>query len=491
MVRGNSRHSRRLFYALRYNSPMRYRSAYLDRPPRRRWPLWLALAAGGVLAGLALMTVLALPKLTAFAPAFGAQNVSPHAPLRLTFNRPMNVESLSSALHVEPPLVGALRAEGNQIIYTPAEPWPERTTISVTLSGGRSTAGLPLLGAQRWTFTVAGQRLTFLKGGAPNVWLIGLEEGAEAEQLTDEPLGVYNYDISRDGLRVAYSALRPDGGADLRMIGLDGSGTVEVLPCPEAACLSPAFSPDGTRLAYERQTVITDTTGDASFGESHVHLYTFSTRSDEAQPDTIHDTRFPRWSPDGRLSYFDTELRAVVVRDLGNGAVTYIPNGTGDLGSWSPDGRFIVYPELFVPDTEASLPGEDFVDHFYSRLLRVEVATNASENLSGADLVTDAAPVYSPSGEWIVFGRRSMAPEQWTMGRQAWLMRADGSDARALTAEPVYNHSAFVWSADERALFYMRYNAGDPVAPVEIWTMNRDGTQARVITTGYLPEWVP
>ncbi len=472
---------------------MRYRSSYLGRPARNRWPLWLALAAAGVLAGLALMTVLALPKLTAFAPAPGAQNVSPHASLRLTFNRPMQAESFSAALRLDPPLAGTFRAEGNQIIYAPAAPWPEKTTLTVTLSGGRSAAGLPLLGKQQWAFTVAGQRLAFIKGGAPNVWLIGLEEGAEAEPLTDEPHGVYNYDISRDGLRVAYAALRPDGGADLRMIGLDDSGTVEVLACPAAACLSPVFSPDGTRLAYERQAVITDTTGGASFGESHVHLYTFSTRTDEAQPDAAHDTRFPRWSPDGRLSYFDTDLRAVVVRDLGNGAVTYIPNGTGDLGSWSPDGQFIVYPELFVPeaDTGGNLPGEDFLDHFYSRLLRVEVATNASLNLSGADLVTDAAPVYSPSGAWIVFGRRGLAPEQWTMGRQLWLMRADGSEAHALTAEPIYNHSAFVWSADERALFYMRYNAGDPVAPVEIWTMNRDGTQARVITTGYLPEWVP
>jgi hypothetical protein len=37
----------------------------------------------------------------------------------------------------------------------------------------------------------------------------------------------------------------------------------------------------------------------------------------------------------------------------------------------------------------------------------------------------------------------------------------------------------------------MRFNAGDPAAPAEIWMMNRDGSNAHRITTGYLPDWVP
>jgi Tol biopolymer transport system component len=120
------------------------------------------------------------------------------------------------------------------------------------------------------------------------------------------------------------------------------------------------------------------------------------------------------------------------------------------------------------------------------------VATNQTIDLSGVNaLVTDGSPVFSPSGEWLVFGRRNLTPQLWTLGRQIWSMRADGSESHVLTNAPTHNHSAFVWGPDETRLVYMRFNAGDPTALAEIWMMNRDGTDAHYITTGYLPEWVP
>lgn len=467
---------------------MRYNSPRFGRKPAARWS-WLMLAGAGLLAGWALMTVLALPQLTDVWPAPGARNIASRAPLRLTFNRLMQIASVESALAIEPPLTGTFRADGYQIIFTPAQPWPAQTLITLTLSGGRSASGLPLLGQRQWTFTAAGQRLAYLVGGVPNLHFIGLDESAEIETLTAEPYGVYNYDLSRDGLRVAYAALREDGGADIRLLTLGEGEPRTLLTCPGAACLSPTFSPDGAQLAYEWQTLIT-TTDRPTFGESRVHLHTLATGADETQP-ALGDARFPRWNPDGRLSYYDTERRAVVVREVQHGALTYIPNDSGDMGSWSPDGAGLVFPEVAGAAEAAALPGEDFVDHFYSRLVRVEVATNQTRALSGEALVTDASPVFSPSGAWIAFGRRQLTPALWTLGRQLWLMRADGGEAHALTNAPTHNHSAFVWSADEATVFYMRYNAGDPVAPVEIWSIQRDGSNAHAIVTGYLPRWVP
>lgn len=467
---------------------MRYTSPRFGKRTGARWS-WVILAGAGLLAGWALMTVLALPQLTAIWPAPATRNVSPRAPLRLTFSHPMQAASLEGALTLEPPLTGTFRADGYQIIFTPAQPWPAQTLITFTLSGGRSVSGLPLLGQRQWAFTAAGQRLAYLAGGVPNLHFIGLDAAAEVETLTAEPYGVYNYALSPDGLQVAYAALREDGGTDLRLLTLGAGEPQTILACPGAACLSPAFSPDGAQLAYEWQTLIT-TTERPTFGESHVHLYTFATGQDETQP-ALGDARFPRWNPDGRLSYYDTERRAIVVRELQHGALTYIPNDTGDMGDWSPDGAALVYSEISASAVAAELPGEDFVDHFYSHLMRVEVATNQTRDLSGEALVTDSSPAFSPTGAWLAFGRRQLTPTLWTLGRQLWLMRADGGEAHALTNEPTYNHSAVVWSADETTLFYMRYNAGDPVAPVEIWSIQRDGSNARAITTGYLPEWVP
>jgi Tol biopolymer transport system component len=441
--------------------------------------------------GLLLMAVLALPKITALMPEPGAAQVSPHLPLRLTFNRPMQTASVEAALHLTPPISGTSRWEGTTLVFTPSTGWPEKTTITATLTGGRSAMGLPLLGETTWAFTVAGKRIAFITGVVSNVWLLPLELGAEAYPLTREINGVYNFSVSPDGTQVAYAALRADGGADLRMIGLDGQPARDLQLCPGEACLSPIFSPDGARLAYERHTVPTSVEGGESFGNSHIHLYTFATDSEMRVDRTSLDARYPRWGPDGRLSYYDTERQAIVIQDLTTGAITFVPNQTGDMGSWSPHGEALVYPEIVFPDPDTHWPGANFVDRFYSQLWRVTIATNQTQNLSGEGLVSDVTPVYSPSGAWVVFGRRGLTPATWTLGRQLWLMRADGSDAHPLTTDPTFNHSAFVWTADETAILYMRFNAGDPVTPAEIWMMNRDGTQARRLTVGYLPVWVP
>ena len=57
------------------------------------------------------------------------------------------------------------------------------------------------------------------------------------------------------GEGIVYSVLREDGGADLWRMDRDGSEQRLLLACPEAACLDPAWSPDGETLAYERRDI--------------------------------------------------------------------------------------------------------------------------------------------------------------------------------------------------------------------------------------------
>lgn len=492
-------------------------------PRPARLPALIGLAVLGVAAGLALVTFFSLPRLNLFSPAAGAQDVSSRARLQLTFSRPMNQASVESALQMTPPLSGAFAWEGNSVTFTPSQSWPLNSAITVTLASGaiKSAQGLPMLGAYQWTFTVGGKRLAYLTGQAPNIWIITpdastsfdcAQDGCSAPEpqpVTTEAVGIYDFAVSPDGGHFLYSALRADGGADLRTVSVEGDGTADLLACSGAACLAPTFAPNGKWIAYERHTLVPGLKGTATFGDSHVHLYTPATGTDEVLGDpTEGETLFPRWGPDGRLSYFDTARQAIVVQDIASRAVTYVPDLSGEMGTWSPDGQYIVFPEIFFPSEPTPEPGatettqpsgeseephseEAHNENFFSHLLRVTIATNEAQDLSGTGIVEDASPTYSPSGDWLAFARKGLVSDQWTPGRQLWLMRPDGSEAHPLTTAPLYNHSAFIWSPDGIELAYMRFNAADPATPAEIWTIHLDGSGARKLVSGYLPEWLP
>jgi Tol biopolymer transport system component len=458
------------------------------------------LAGLGAVVGLGLAAFFSLPRLNAVFPLDGATQVSARAPIRLVFSRPMDKASVEAALSIAPDVPGRLTWSGTTLVFTPALAWPLNTSVTVALAGGRSERGLPLWGRHTWAFTVGTRRLVFLAGReAPNLWVLPVEAGSAAQPVTTEPDGVYDYAVSPDGTRIVYAARRADGGADLRLINADGSAATDLLLCPGEACVSPAIAPDGERLAYQRHVLVTGLTGTPGLGAAHVYERPlFAASNDPGQRMSEAEARFPRWGPDGRLSYLDTGREAVVVHDLVTGALTLIPNTSGEMGTWSPDGAVIVYPELALNSAAAPDPLEP-VGGFYTYLTRVTIATNARQTLSGPEVVDDSSPAFAPAGAWLAFGRKLQVREQWTPGRQLWLMRPDGSDAHALTADPLYNHSAFTWSPDGQLLAYMRFNTDDIEAPAEIWLTSVDAAGRlgagdagpRRLAQGYLPEWLP
>jgi Tol biopolymer transport system component len=449
------------------------------------------LGGAGVVIGLLAAALVAAPRVTAFSPQGESAHIPATTRLSIVFNRPMDTSSVEEHLSIEPRAAGRWTWEGRTTAsFQPAVPWPAGATVTVRLgAGARSGRFLPLLRSYTWSLTIGLPRIAYLwpAGDAADIYLRTLD-GEQTTRLTTAPLGVYDFSLASGGSVIIYSAQRSDGGTDLHWLDLASGEDDLVYPCPaQERCRAATVSPDGNLLAFERYSVQGEVSGPS-------RVWALPLESGEVYPigPEGHVSASPLFSPQGVLAYHDATLGAVVLVDPSAGpeppTLRVFPSELGIVGSWSPDGEYLVFPEIIFPQ------GLTDQVSFYSHLYRAEVSTGDLVDLwrTGFGQVEDAGPVYSADGQWIAFARKHLEGDLWTLGRQLWVMRADGSGARALSDEPDYNHSAIAWSADSTTLVYMRFNQSDFTQASEIWVSGLEEGQARRLAVGgYLPQWVP
>ena len=453
----------------------------------RRLKLRLAIIGGIVLLlsafGLTALAEGQTPRLLETSPADGAVDVPAAAPLRLVFSAPMDAESVSERMSIEPNRPGTLVWQGNTLVFTPSQPWPSGETVTVMLrSGARAQTILSFgLTEQSWSFTAAQTLLAYLwpASGPPDLYALDPLTGDIRRLTTDA--NILDYSFSPDGLVVYYSATNVQGGADL--YALDHSseaGAQRLLACGQTACRSPVASPDGRTLAYESVPHIT------SSQVVQVWLLDLTAGNAAALGDLAHENSQPRWSTTGKLAYYDQTSLAYIIYDPLLQTRLSLPNQTGQGGSWSPDGRYFVAAEISITPLNAT------TEVGVSRLLRYDTQTGAAVDLTRADDVEDVNPVFSPDGSLIAFGRKYLDPARWTLGRPLWIMTADGSAVRQVMIDPLRVDYDFAWSMEGQQLAFVRFDQGAPTSPPELWLVNANGTEPlELVVGGYAPAWVP
>jgi WD40 repeat protein len=466
-------------------------------PSRFDRAIWLVMAATLLIIAVVIwrgdqveMRVLTL------APAPDTMGISPRTQLRIRFDQIVDEASIDpSALALTPSMAGAVRAEGDSLVFVPAAALNPDTEYTVELSPGlQSVQGRLLHDPIRWRFVTGHTSVVYSQLDTHRkeqlvmaaVTLPGVnEETARLEtprQLTNASYGIWDFSVDGNTGQVVYSWLTEEGTSDLWTLLPGAQEPTLLLACPNAACNSVAFSPNSQLLAYSQRNA-------SDFGAPIVspprllllELTTGITATVFADSQKLGFE--PRWSPDGQwLSYLSPDLGGVGVYHLENGTTRFYATMTGESAIWHPQRNEFVLSEM-LSDT----------DNFEVHLILVDPLTETRQDLSTYEQpVEDNSPAFSPDGEWIAFRRKELAGPRASLGKQLWRMRADGSDAQPLTQEPDFDHGPAAWSPDGRYLLYHRFPLRGPDITISIWILDVESGQTwEVARPGQRPQWVP
>jgi len=424
-------------------------------------------------------------------PENGAEEVGLRPVIGLTFSEQMQQNALEGRLTFSPPVTGTLRWSGNTARFTPASPLASDTAYTLTLRAGAPSArGRLTRDDVVVRFVTHHPRLIYLAPatGISDLVIADVGGAGQERRLSSEPFGVYDFAVSPDGRRIAFSANRDNGGSrDLYLVNIDGSERRRIVTCDQQHCNSPSWSADGSRIAFERRKLEKGAIGVIP-GASRPYVYDANSGQASALfTDTQYVASAPRWSTAGEtLSYYDTIQSILTVFDLSSGTTVEVPSVLGDAPAWAPDGKSFLLSDL------VSGGGGRF-----QQLLRFDYATVTLTPVMPYTDTNDYGAAWSPAGGGIVFGRQaadsfSAASGVAFFGPQVWIVGADGLNPRALTTDTEYSHAGMNWSPDGRWISFVRTNLRTINPIPEVWMIQPDGSGARnVARDATLPAWVP
>jgi Tol biopolymer transport system component len=281
--------------------------------------------------------------------------------------------------------------------------------------------------------------------------------------------------------KIAFVSGRAGKGLDIYVMNQDGSGVTKITsavdfpnePWRNTYNTEPAWSPDGTQIAYVSNRGINFNIYLMNADGSNVRRLT-STAADESGLS---------WSPDGTKIVFGRGYCASVaagppppptdqcaadlfVMNADGSNQTRLTSGPDSDGgpAWSPDGTRIAFSRYISESHESDI----FV---------VNADGSGLTNITG-DADDNWNPAWSPDATRIAFANFSSLDNSQS---QIYVMSADGSNATALTKDPAYMNDNPDWSPDGTKIAFARalFNSPDVW---DVYLMNSDGSQLTILT---------